>query len=134
MPDQDLALFANDAFYVAFAERDFNALEALWATESPCTCVHPGWSPIIGREEVIESWAAIIANPDSPDIQCSNASARVYGSTAIVLCYEEIEGQYLVATNVFVREDGQWKLVHHQATPAAEPPPEEDSGDAGPMH
>jgi hypothetical protein len=37
----------------------------------------------------------------------------------------------LAATNVFVREGGGWKLVHHQAGPCNLPPadlPEEEEG------
>jgi hypothetical protein len=41
----------------------------------------------------------------------------VIGDSAYVVCGESIEGAELVATNVFVREDGTWKLVHHQAGP-----------------
>lgn len=134
MSEQEMVLFANDAFYHAFGARDFNALETLWAADAPCSCVHPGWAPIFGREEVVESWAAIIANPDSPDINVLNARAQIYGPTAVVLCYEEIDGQYLVATNVFVREDGLWKIVHHQATPAADPPEADDRAEGAPVH
>ena len=32
---------------------------------------------------------------------------------------ETMEGARLVATNVFVREDGAWRMVHHQSTPIA---------------
>ena len=33
----------------------------------------------------------------------------------------------LFATNLYVLEDGQWKIIHHQAG-AAPPPEEEESG------
>jgi hypothetical protein len=41
----------------------------------------------------------------------------VLGESAYVVCGEAVDGAELVATNLFVREDGAWKLVHHQAGP-----------------
>ncbi len=37
------------------------------------------------------------------------------GEAAFVVCHEAIDDAELIATNVFVREGGRWKLVHHQA-------------------
>jgi len=134
MSDRELVLFANEAFYHAFAEQDLDAMADLWAEHVPCSCLHPGWEPIVGRDTVLESWAAIMANPDSPDIACHDASATIIGTTAIVICYEEIAGQYLVATNIFVREGNQWKIVHHQAGPTAGQPDEGESDAADSVH
>jgi SnoaL-like protein len=39
----------------------------------------------------------------------------LYGDAALVLCEEELDGGTLVASNVFVREDGAWRIAHHQA-------------------
>jgi len=44
------------------------------------------------------------------------------------VCYEVLEGGFLAATNVFVREDGAWRMVHHQA--GASPPPTAADEDA----
>ena len=44
----------------------------------------------------------------------------------MVICYEVIEGQALVATNLFRREKDGWKLVHHQASPAPSVPASDD--------
>ena len=121
--EQAAVLFANEAFYRAFADRDVDAMEALWAPEDPVTCIHPGWPPLIGRAEVMASWARILANPGAPAIACEAARAFILGEVAFVLCYEAIEGTHLVATNVFRRAaDGAWKLVHHQGGPSPPPP------------
>jgi ketosteroid isomerase-like protein len=114
-PEEMAVLDANDAYYVAFARRDLEAMEALWAHGVPVTCVHPGWDAIRGREAVMESWASIFGG-DSPHVRCGKASAQVSGDFAWVLCRERIpEGPPLVATNVFVRHDGAWRICHHQA-------------------
>jgi hypothetical protein len=127
MSDYVAVLFANDAFYLAFTSRDVEAMDAIWSQRPSVTCIHPGWELLSGREQVLESWEAILTSGHSPNVTCHEASATVLGETAYVVCYEELEGAYLMATNIFIREDNTWKLVHHQA--GAAPPPEEDDED-----
>ena len=110
-------LFANAAFYEAFRSRDLATMDQLWAREAPVACIHPGWRALTGREEVMESWEGILANPESPEITCRNAEAFVAGESAYVVCYEVVGRSVLVATNLFVAEEGQWRLIHHQAGP-----------------
>jgi hypothetical protein len=77
----------------------------------------------------MQSWAAILNNPDNQGVAMRGAKARRYGETAFVTCYEMIGENLLAATNVFVLEDGAWKLVHHHAGPCNMPPadlPEEE--------
>lgn len=113
-------LEVNSRFYSAFAGRDADAVEALWARSTPVSCVHPGWDALRGREEVVRSWRAILSG-DPPAIRCATASAQVLGDAAVVVCHEHIPGSgTLVATNVFVREGGHWRMCHHQAGPMQE--------------
>ena len=113
-------LAANRAFYAAFHRRDARAMAALWAVRAPVACIHPGWPPLTDREMVLKSWADILRNPASPKIQPRGEQALILGpSTAMVVLVEVIDDQALAATNVFVREDGDWRLVHHQASPLA---------------
>ncbi len=130
--NREAVLFANDAFYSAFAERDMAAMEALWSTEAPVAVIHPGWQALTGRDEVMESWQAILEGPNPPEITCHGASAHVCGDLAYVLCYEQVGGGFLVATNLFVREGGAWRMIHHQAGPTSltELPEEEDPASA----
>ncbi len=133
MADREALLFANEAFYRAFADRDMAAMEEVWSETAPVACIHPGWGPLSGRDDVLESWAAIIGNPDSPDIGVLAPAAHLYGDVGFVVCYEEIAGQYLIATNVFVRDGSVWRMVHHQAGPtAAVPDPEEEGEESAP--
>ncbi len=120
-PDAAL-LSANDEFYEAFNQRDLGRMEALWATSASIVCVHPGWPALIGRSEVMRSWRGILANPRAPKVRCTGATAHVYGDAAFVVCTEVVDDEALVATNVFCREDGAWKLVHHHAGPTAQRP------------
>ena len=126
MSECEAVLFANDAFYLCFAGEDVDGMDALWASDAPVTCIHPGWEALYGREEVLESWRSIIAG-GAPNIRCREPEVSIYGDFANVICFEEMDGGYLIATNTFVREAGQWKMVHHQAGPTRGKPAEGDA-------
>jgi len=120
--DKAAVLFANEAFYVAFLSGDYDAMDGLWAREAQVSCIHPGWHHLMGRDVVMESWHSLIHNSELPDMKYSNAVASVYGEMAVVICYETFPEAVLVATNIFVKEGGAWKIVHHQAGGSPEPP------------
>jgi hypothetical protein len=123
--ERQLVLEANRAFYRAFAQRDLPTMEGLWSRQSPIACIHPGWPPIFGREAVIASWRGILGNPSQGAIVCSEERVLINGTTAIVICNESVAGALMVATNVFLREDGAWRMVHHQGGPM---PPASERG------
>lgn len=120
MTDLDAVLSQNLEFYRAFSTRDTGAMERLWARHAPVSCIHPGWVLITGRDEVLRSWRAILRNPAAPSVLCFDEHATLYGETALVTCEEELDSGTLAASNLFIRESGLWRLVHHQATPIQE--------------
>lgn len=124
MSDTDALLFANEVFYRAFADRNMKAMAEIWVSDAPCTCIHPGWHPLESREEILESWQAIFNGPAPPPIQCLAARGFVTGKTGVVLCYEKIGEDYLIASNVFTRRGAIWLLLHHQSGPVEGPPEE----------
>jgi ketosteroid isomerase-like protein len=115
-PEAEL-LRANQAFYDAFATRDIEAMDELWARGLPVACVHPGWAPLYGREEVLSSWRSILLGGSAPQVHCEEPQAAVFGDCGFVVCVEHIEGSALVATNYFVFRDDVWQIVHHQGGP-----------------
>jgi ketosteroid isomerase-like protein len=86
---------------------------------------------LAGRRAVLGSWARILERPPSEPMRCEEARVELLGDSAFVLCYEGSGDHpaHLAATNVFVRERGSWRLVHHHAgplgRPIARPPPAE---------
>jgi limonene-1,2-epoxide hydrolase len=126
MIDKNVLVFVNDSFYHTFASRDLAAMDQLWARDSDVTCIHPGWAALHGRDQVMAGWRSIMETPASPGISPYNARAHVLGDSAFVVCYEKVPGGMLIATNVFVEEDGRLCLVHHQAAPCQDPPPEQE--------
>jgi hypothetical protein len=56
-------------------------------------------------------------------ITCSGPTVHLLGETAFVVCTEVLPGGSLVATNLFRREGGRFRLVMHQASPMPRQPP-----------
>lgn len=119
-------LAANEAFYQAFRDRDMAAMDAIWARTDSVAVIHPGWHGLNGRKPVMNSWRTILGNPAAPKVRSVKPRAHVYGTTAFVVGYEVLGNGVLIATNIFVREDGAWKMVHHQAGPTAGVPDDKD--------
>ena len=118
---------ANLAFYKAFEAGDIEAMAAVWSSELPISCLHPGWEPLAGREVVLGSWVGIFRGTRSILFTLRNVQVFVAGDTAWVILVEEMDatqgdGDHLHAaahaTNVFAREPEGWRMVHHHAGPA----------------
>lgn len=127
--DLELVLAANAAFYAAFEMLDFDAMARAWSDRAPITCVHPSGTLLEGREAVLASWRGIFRATSQIHFLLDAVRAFVAGDTAWVVLTETIDARHdeaemrasTRATNVFVREDGAWKLVHHHAEPASAP-------------
>jgi len=120
MTDEHEVLAANEAFYEAFAAGDAGALEALFARATELATAHP-WRPATtGREGVVAGWRAIL-EAGAPPIRCVDPSVILLpgGQAALVSCVEDTGDAPCIATNVFVREEGEWRLCHHHGAPLA---------------
>jgi len=51
-----------------------------------------------------------------------------------VTCGESVGNSLLAATNLFVRENGGWRLVHHHASPVARAYVKEGPQAGDPVH
>lgn len=126
--DEAGVLAANAAFYDAFRGESLAAMDALWSRRAPVTCIHPGWPALFGRARVMASWRAIFES-GAPAIRCASPTAHLLGDAAFVICVELVAEGRLCATNLFAREDGAWRMVHHQAGPMTAP---DDGADPAP--
>ena len=122
MIDTQNALFANEAFYLAFTERDIDAMDGLWAQRAPVVCVHPGWPALNDRTSVMESWRRILTNPAQPGMDFLEPQCHAYPGIVLVTCYEQLPGGTCVATNGFVDESGAVRMVLHHASACAAVP------------
>ena len=123
-------LKVNGLFYQAFAERNLGLMEQVWANTVPVSCVHPGWSVLDDRTTILDSWRMILEGDDFPNVLADSAEVTFYGEVAVVVCFETVGDRRLIATNLFVLEDGDWRLAHHHAGPLAGAEEEEIDDDA----
>ena len=115
--------FANEAFYLAFEGKDYEAMTHLWSETRECLCLHPGWPALVGRDAVLDSWRSILSNPNQGPVSFYGAeSHQVGGDTVAVVCYEQAGDAIMIATNVFSMEGDRLRLVSHQAGYCANPP------------
>lgn len=138
---------ANAAFYTAVESGDLDLLEALWVDGAPAhdaVCVHPGWPMLRGRPEVLRSFAVIMANTPYIQFFLTDVETKVAGEIGVVTCVENIltgleggdtggfAGGKVVATNVFRRTPGGWRLwVHHASPVIAEDDEDDEAEDEG---
>lgn len=130
---------ANAALYTAFEEADVDALEALWDDSEDIVCVHPGSPLLTGRRNVLRSWTALLANSGYLQFVLSNVKVRLAEEVAVVTCEENIlanlseqhglVGGTAVATNIFRRRDGVWRLWLHHSSPVATASGDDDEDD-----
>ena len=111
---------ANNAFYRAFNERDIGAMSLAWSSDPFTTCIHPHSNVLKKREEVFESWRAILENPSQIKIISAIEHIHQYENMAVTVGRELAAGVPIAVTNSFIREDGQWKMLHHHASRVAE--------------
>ncbi|MBL1068587.1 nuclear transport factor 2 family protein [Streptomyces sp. 7-21] len=143
---------ANAALYDALEQGDLDAVAEQWLDEG-VSVVHPGWPVLSGRDEVLRSYALIMASTEYIQFFLTDVEVSVQGDTALVTCTENIlsggpaepdgsagplVGGLVVATNVFRRTPDGWKIWSHHGSPVlveredepGGPGPAEESGDA----
>lgn len=124
---REAVLFANEAFYRAFADRDLAAMDAVWLSEGSVACIHPGWPALHERGEIMQTWQRIFANPENhPPTEVRGLRCVMLGDAAFVICYEVFGEGALIATNLFRRVGARWQMVHHQASPTSNLPQASD--------
>ncbi|MEM7059345.1 MAG: nuclear transport factor 2 family protein [Pseudomonadota bacterium] len=111
---EELLMETNNTFYKYMRSGDYPGMADLWARQRTVSCTHPGRAMLVGLDAVLESWRMILgANP--PAVWPDHPRAVITGSTAFVLNVERIAGSELMASNGFAIEDGEWRMINHQA-------------------
>ncbi len=121
------ALAANAAFYKAFQAMDMDAMSAVWSHGPAVRCVHPGWEPLCGWDDVKSGFIAIFSGQGWLRVAPAEVEVQVLGEVAWVSCVEVVSAvsaagtsqARVAATNLFHREGGQWRMVLHHGSPVA---------------
>jgi ketosteroid isomerase-like protein len=114
-------LAANQAFYDAHEQRDFEAMRSVWEHRDRVVCVHPGW-PILRTWPIVEdSWRRILSGPGRNQFILTNHAVAVDGDHAWVTLDENLVDASgagtVAATNLYARSAGGWLLVVHHGSP-----------------
>jgi ketosteroid isomerase-like protein len=121
---------ANEEFYEAFEALDMDRMEACWLHDDGVRCIHPGWDAMVGWPQVSRSWMAIFANSAYIQFFLTDVEVHVDADTAWVTCAEnilsggvgpEVQDAKVLATNVFRRIGGHWRMVLHHGSPVLRP-------------
>ena len=124
--DTDTAIEdANTKFYRALESGDLERMEDVWAHEDWVRCVHPGWDLLTGWQRVRESWQMIFDGGQKMRASPSDVWVHNTGEFGVVTCTENItvfneasfDSAQATATNLFVRRQDRWLMVHHHASP-----------------
>ncbi|MBS2536515.1 nuclear transport factor 2 family protein [Catenulispora sp. NF23] len=130
---------ANEEFYAAAEAGDLDRLGAIWLAgpfEASVQCVHPGWAPVFGREDVLRSWAVVCANTPFLQFFLTDVRIDVVDRIAVVSLTENIitdmsagsseedpgfiAGGRATTINIFRRTDEGWRLWMHHASAVME--------------
>lgn len=115
------AVAAEEAFYRAFRELSFLAMERVWARDE-VACLHPGGELLTGRRAVMDSWARILNAAEPPQMEFARDMQQADGAMAVHMVREMIApgvGQQVVvvrAVNGYRRLDDRWYMVLHHAS------------------
>jgi hypothetical protein len=115
--ERDAVLAANRAFYRAFNDRDYEAMEQVWAPTGAMVCLHPGQGPLHERAAILRSWQSILGHPESPRVRCVDEWVVGRAGLAIVVCREILANGQLMATNTYARTGEGWRMVGHHSGP-----------------
>lgn len=122
--DEAAVRAVNRAFYDAFEARDLDAMSEVWEHSDRVSCTHPGWRTLRGWGAVSGSWFALFGGPQPLQFILTEEVVTVAGESAWVTVDENLisadMGGTVAAVNLFVREEGRWRLVAHHGSAVAQ--------------
>jgi hypothetical protein len=128
MAAEDEVRQASDQFYVALNQMlstgDSGPVTAAWSQRQEGSTLHPLGGREVGRDQVLATWKQ--AGPAFSEGRCTVDDLEVIPITedaAYTIGTERFEGKVggeqisgeWRTTNIYRREDGGWKIVHHHA-------------------
>lgn len=123
--DEVAVTLANDAFYNALRSGDADAMALIWLQTDSTSCAHALGGIVVGFDQVIDSWRRVFVAGRPSHVEVDILSLEVRRNLAWVICKqvvtstrgrETLAGER-VATNLFQKQKGQWRVAHHHASP-----------------
>jgi ketosteroid isomerase-like protein len=126
MSTEDEVRKASEQFYAALnrmANGDAGSLADIWSHSTVVTTMHPIGGREVGWDEVKGPWQQVAQLSSGGQVKLSDQLIQVSGDMAYEVGLEQ--GQFTLAgeqvsikqrvTNIYRREAGGWKIVHHHA-------------------
>ncbi|MBL4850775.1 MAG: nuclear transport factor 2 family protein [Gammaproteobacteria bacterium] len=120
---------AEEAFYRAFEQANFDLMASVWRDADHIECIHPLSDRLSGTKAVHESWRSMFQQPPGIAIKIG-AQRHNIGTTLAVHSVDEhitlIEGDRMTqsvihTTNVYQYVDSSWQMILHHASPSRQP-------------
>lgn len=126
MSTEDDVRRASEQFYAALnrmANGDARPLSDIWSQDASVTAMHPIGGRQVGWDKVRESFEQVAQIASEGQIKLDDQIIQVTGDLAYELGSErgqaKFAGQQVTldhrVTNIYRREAGGWKIVHHHA-------------------
>jgi uncharacterized protein (TIGR02246 family) len=117
---------ASSQFYAALnsvANGDARPMADIWSQSADATTMHPIGGRQVGWNQVRDSWQQVAEIASEGRVTLGDQLLRVVGDAAYELGTEHVvmtlAGRSLRAevrvTNIYRREGGAWRIVHHHA-------------------
>ncbi len=117
---------ANAGYYAAISARDAGAVEKVWSHDGQVFNVFAvNKAPMVGWSAVKDGYDDLFKRFLEVSVVMPEPSIRQDGDVAVVVGVETQKAKLasgdtimamLPATNVFVRHDGRWLMVHHHSS------------------
>jgi ketosteroid isomerase-like protein len=115
---------ASNKFYAALnrmANGDAGPLAGIWSHSATVTTMHPIGGREAGWDQVRNSWEQVAQLASGGQIKLDDQMIQIAGDAAYELGVERgqmtLAGQQVTidhrVTNIYRREAGAWKIVHH---------------------
>jgi ketosteroid isomerase-like protein len=122
--DREAVRELNRRFYEAHERKRLDDMALLWSHGPDVICIHPGWPILRGWPAVEDSWRRIFAGPSANQFIVTNAQLNIASGVAWMTLDENLMSAggtgTIAATNIYVKIDGAWKIVHHHGSPVAQ--------------
>ncbi len=131
MPAEDEVRAAAERFYVALnsvLNGDAGPMANVWSQGADVTTMHPIGGRQIGWDQVWGSWQQVAGIASGGSVVFRDRLVRVVGDAAYELGTEHVDATLagkpvrsdVRVTNIYQREAGAWRIVHHHADAAPE--------------
>ena len=131
MSAEDEVRAAADRFYAALngiLNGDAGPMAKIWSQSADVTAMHPIGGRQVGWDQVWGSWQQVAEIASGGSVALRDRLVRVVGDAAYELGTEHVDAtlagtpvrREVRVTNIYRRETGAWRIVHHHADFAPE--------------